>query len=192
MKGHTAVRLSGFVVLSFAAMLFVSNPAAAQGPAGAGAAEAAAASSGSHSYNPTKWFGKKDSKSGAAGAVPVEQLDARLEPRLREARVLAVSSSLKDACRNFIERVDCVAALRASHSLGLNLECVRAAMTGVRTEVDASSCRMPPDDKPLSLMKTIRLLKSDADAKKAAKEAETSAREDLKEAESQISASQKQ
>jgi hypothetical protein len=41
---------------------------------------------------------------------------------------------------------------------------------------------MPTENKPLSLMKTIRLLKSDADAKSVAKEAETAAREDVKNA----------
>ena len=39
---------------------------------------------------------------------------------------------------------------------------------------------MPSGDKPLSLMKTIHLLKSDADAKNAAKDAETAARDDIK------------
>ena len=187
MKSFTSSWLSGVAVLSVA-MLFATGRAAAQGPAGAGAAEAVAASSGSHSYNPTKWFGKKDAKARAADSVAAEQLDQKLEPKLRAAEVLGANASLKNACQNFIERVDCVAALRASHSLGLDFVCVKASMTGVRTDVDASSCRMPSDDKPLNLTKTIRFLKSDADAKNAAKEAETAAREDLKDAAAQVNA----
>ena len=187
MKILTNARLSGVAILSMA-MLFAAGRAAAQGPAGAGAAEAAAASSDSHSYNPAKWFAKKDAKAGSADSVPVELLDQKLEPKLRAAQVLEASKSLKSACQNFLERVDCVAALRASHNLGLNFVCVKASMTGVRTDQDASSCRMPPDDRALNLMKTIRFLKSEADAKNGAKEAEAAAREDIKDAVAQINA----
>jgi len=186
MKIFSNTRLGGFAILSMA-MLLIAGRAAAQGPAGAGAAEAAAASSGPHSYNPTKWFGKKDTKS-VADSVPVEELDQKLEPKLRAAQVVAPNATLKNACQNFIERVDCVAALRASHNLGLNFVCVKASMTGVRTDVDASSCRMPSDDKPLNLMKTIRFLKSSADAKNGAKEAEVAAREDIRDAVAQVNA----
>ena len=171
--------LSGVAILVLSGFA-AACPAAAQGPAGNGAAEAAGNGSSSHSYNPTKWFGKKDHK--AALNMPVDELDQKLEPRLRAAQVLAPDASLKDVCNNFVERVDCIAALRAAHNLGLNFKCVKASMTGVRTDADASSCRMPTDDKPLNLTKSIRLLKSDVDAKGAAKEAETAAREDVKNA----------
>jgi hypothetical protein len=170
--------LSGVAILVLTAFA-AAPPAAAQGPAGNGAAEAAGNGSSSRSYNPTKWFGKKDK---SAASMPIDELDQKLEPKLRAAQVLAQDTSLKDVCNNFVERVDCIAALRATHSLGLNFKCVKASMTGVRTDADASSCRMPTENKPLSLMKTIRLLKSDADAKSVAKEAETAAREDVKNA----------
>jgi len=153
--------------------------AAAQGPAGAGASEAAGGKSSSRSYNPAKWFGKKDATK--TDNIPVD-LDKRLEPRLRAAHVLGDDASLKDVCGNFLERVDCVSALYASQKLGIRFDCVRSSMTGVRTDVNAISCQMPETDKPLSLTKTIRLLKPDADAKNAAKEAEAAAREDVKQA----------
>jgi len=191
MKRFTSTWFGGVAVLGVA-LLFLTGRAAAQGPAGAGAAEAAAQSTSSHSYNPTKWFGRKDAKTRAAASVPVEQLDQKLEPKLRAAGVLGANAPLKNACQNFIERVDCVAALRASKSLGLNFVCVKASMTGVRTDVDASSCHMPSDDNPLNLMKTIRFLKSDADAKNAAKEAETAAREDLADAAAAVNAAPQQ
>jgi len=176
---HASKRWLGAVATLTLATFIASGRALAQGPAGNGAADAAGGSSSSRSYNPTKWFGKKDK---AAVTLSADELDKKLEPKLREAQVLAPSSSLKGACNNFIERVDCVAALRASHNLGINFDCVKASMTGVRTDVAASSCRMPPDDKPLNLTKTIRLLKPDADAKSAAKDAENTAREDVKNA----------
>jgi len=175
-------RMIGAAAILVLATFLGAGRATAQGPAGNGAAEAAGGGSGSHSYSPTKWFGKKDSKSAAAGNISVEELDKKLEPKLRAAQVLSPNGSLKNVCNNFIERVDCVAALHASHNLGVSFECAKASMTGVRTDADASSCRMPPDDKPLSLMKTIRLLKPDADAKSAAKDAEAAAREDVKNA----------
>lgn len=178
MKKFRSTQLSRLLIVLVAALFPVIS--VAQGPAGSGAAEAAGGGSGSHSYNPTKWFGKKDSK--PASSVAPEELDKKLEQKLSAGHVLNAGISMKDACRNFLERVDCLAALYASHNLGLNLECVRASMTGVRTDAEATSCRMPDGDKPLNLMKTIRLLKPDADAKNAAKEAEGAARQDLKDA----------
>ncbi|HKF24324.1 MAG TPA: hypothetical protein VKB24_00070 [Candidatus Acidoferrum sp.] len=179
-----ALRLAGIAVLSVA-VPFLAGRAAAQGPAGAGAAEAAAASSGPHSYNPTKWFAKKEGKPGTASSVPVEQLDQNLEPKLRAAQVLGGNASLQEVCRNFIERLDCVAALHAGHNLGLEFVCLKANMTGVRTDVDAGSCHMPSDDKRMNLAKAIHFLKSDADSKRAAKEAEAAALEEIKDAASQ-------
>ena len=161
---------------------FASAQAAAQGPAGAGAAAAAGGGSSSHSYNPLKWIGKKDAKpSGDSPAVNAE-LDQKLEAKLRATQVLSVDTTLKQACVNFLQRVDCLAALHASHNIGLNFACVKSNVTGVRVGTDTSSCRMPASDKPLSLAQTIKLLKPDADAKSAAKDAESVARQELAEA----------
>jgi hypothetical protein len=165
------------VVLSFAAA-----QAAAQGPAGAGAAAAAGGGSSSHSYNPLKWIGKKDAKPGGDSPLVNEELDKKLETKLRAMQVLGPDSTLKQVCVNFLQRVDCLAALHASHNVGLNFECVKSNVTGVRVGTDTSSCRMPAGDKPLTLAKTIKLLKSDADAKGAAKDAETVAKQELAEA----------
>jgi hypothetical protein len=164
-------------------LLFTAAQAAAQGPAGAGAAAAAGGgSSSSHSYNPLKWIGKKDAKPvGDSPAVNAE-LDQKLEAKLRAMQVLGADATLKDSCVNFLQRVDCLAALHASHNVGLNFECVKSNVTGVRVGTDTSACRMPAGDKPLTLAKTIKLLKSDADAKGAAKDAENIAKQELAEA----------
>ena len=180
MRNCTSVQFCAAVFMTLA-FLLVGGRVLAQGPAGAGAAEAAGGGSSSRSYNPAKWFGKKDSKTAVAG-VTAEEVDKRLERKLRAAQVLAADASLATACRNFVERVDCVAALYASHNLAINLECIRSSMSGVRTDVEAAPCRTPDTDKPLNLLKTIRLLKPDADAKTAAKEAESAAKQALKEA----------
>jgi hypothetical protein len=162
------------LVLSFAAA-----QAAAQGPAGAGAAGAAGGGSSSHSYNPLKWIGKKDAKPTGDSPVANAELDQKLETKLRAMQVLSTDMTLKQACVNFLQRVDCLAALHASHNVGLNFECVKSNVTGVRVGTDTSSCRMPAGDKPLSLAKTIKLLKPGADAKGAAKDAESVAKQEL-------------
>ncbi|HSC46245.1 MAG TPA: hypothetical protein VLC94_10450 [Candidatus Acidoferrum sp.] len=172
----------GSVAILILATCFTTTRAQAQGPTGAGAAVAAGGgSSNARSYNPVKWFGKKDAKSPES-ALSQDELDKRLEPKLRSAQILAPAASLKDVCANFIERFDCLAALHATRSLGLNFACVASNVSGVRVGTDTSGCRMPEGDKPLSLLKTIRLLKPDADAKSAAKAAETTAREDIQDA----------
>ena len=162
------------LVLSFAAA-----QAAAQGPAGAGAAGAAGGGSSTHSYNPMKWIGKKAAKPTGDAPVANLELDQKLETELRAMQVLSTDTTLKQACVNFLQRVDCLAALHASHQVGLNFECVKSNVTGVRVGTDTSSCRMPASDKPLSLAKTIKLLKPDADAKGAARDAEGIAKQEL-------------
>ena len=179
MNNSTKTILQGIsaavLVLSFAAA-----QAAAQGPAGAGAAAAAGGgSSSSHSYNPLKWIGKKDPKPAGDSPATNAALDQKLEAKLRAAQVLSADTTLKQVCVNFLQRVDCLAALHASHNVGLNFECVKSNVTGVRVGTDTSSCRMPAGDKPLSLAKTIKLLKPDADAKRAAKDAEGIAKQEL-------------
>lgn len=172
--------------ISIAAALFSSlavTQVLAQGPAGAGAAQAAGGGSSSgksHSLNPMKWIGKKDAKRQPDTAVSGDELDNRLETKLRASQELAPDASLKQVCDKFVQRVDCVAALHASHNLGLNFECVKSNVSGVRTGVDTTACRMPEGDKPLSLEKTIKLLKPDANAKGAAKDAEVRAKEEIK------------
>lgn len=131
-----------------------------------------------------KLFGKKEAKPAADANAPAAnaELDHRLELKLRAEQVIAPDATLKDSCVKFLQRVDCLAALHASHNLGLNFECVKSNVTGVRVGGDTSSCRMPDGDKPLSLAKTIKLLKPDANAKSVAKDAENLAKEELKQA----------
>jgi hypothetical protein len=173
--------ISKFAALLLLVFCFANTRTAAQGPAGAGAAAAAGGgSSSSHSYNPMKWIGKKDAKPSGDAPVVNDQLDQRLETKLRSIQVLSETATLHAACANFLERFDCLAALHASHSVGVNFACVKSNVTGVRIGTDTSSCRMPAGDKPLSLAKTIKLLKPDAkNSKEAAKEAEALAREEL-------------
>jgi hypothetical protein len=169
--------LVGAVVFCGAAMLLTvgAGRAMAQGPAGAGAAEAAQDSS--HSYNPMHWV-KKDSKnSGALGNR--SEAEKRLTPILRSDGVLAANATATGTCEDFADVEACLAALHATHDLGLNFVCVRASVTGVHTSENLSGCKDVDSDKPQSLKKVIHALKPSANAKQAAKDAQLKAKEDL-------------
>src|SRR3989442_8694387 len=172
------------VFLALGLSLFLSvgaDRAAAQGPAGAGAAGATTQSShSSHSLNPIKWV-KKDKSSTDANASRSE-IEKKLTPKLQAHGLLTANANATDACAPFTALDECVAALHASHNLGLDFICLRADVTMVLTGADLSGCRGPVGNKAQSLTKSIHLLKPDADAKGQAKNAEQQAKDDLKEA----------
>lgn len=177
MKGNSlrlfvlALGLSGFLTLG-------SQHAAAQGPAGAGASEAAkSTSSSSHSLNPIKWV-KKDKKSEDASGSRGD-IEKKLTPKLQTQGLLPANSNATEACSAFTALNECVAALHASHNLGLNFTCLSAAITGVHTNADVSGCKVADGEKALPLNKAIRAMNPDADAKGATKNAEQQAKEDL-------------
>ena len=167
--------------LALAALFALSaGRAAAQGPAGVGASTAAQESShsSSHSLNPIKWV-KKDKNSPDANGSRAD-VEKKLTPKLQAAGVLPADANATDACASFTALNDCLAALHASHNLGLNFICVRASVTGVHTNADTSGCKIADGEKALSLNKAIHELNPGADAKGATKNAEQQAKDDLK------------
>ena len=169
----------------FAVVSMGAGSAWAQGPAGAGAGAAAgntsSSASSSHSYNSIKWV-KKSPKTADDQLDTNSARDKKLTANLQAAGVLPADKDLKSACASFKDLGDCVAALHASHNLGLNFNCVQADVTGVYTGADVSSCKGAVGEKAGSLNKAIHTLKPEADAKAEAKNAEKQAKEDLKEA----------
>jgi hypothetical protein len=151
--------------------------AAAQGPAGSGAA--AAAQDSSHPYNPIKWI-KKDSKNSANGPGSRTDAEKKLTPGLQAQGVLASNATATDECAPFVALDGCLAALHASHNLGVDFNCLRADVTGVHTNADISGCKVAEVEKTQGLNRAIHQLKPDANAKQATKEAEQQARDDLK------------
>jgi hypothetical protein len=166
-------------VLGVSAFLTVgAQRAAAQGPAGAGASEAAKPSSiSSHSLNPIKWV-KKDKKSADANGSRSD-LEKKLTPKLQAAGLLRATSNATEACSAFTALNECLAALHASHNLGLNFTCMSAAMTGVHTNADVSECKAADGEKALPLNKAIHAMNPEADAKGATKNANQQAKDDL-------------
>lgn len=154
--------------------------AAAQGPAGAGASAAAQDSShSSPSLNPIKWV-RKDSKNSPDTSGNRSEIEKKLTPSLQTQGVLAANATATDACVLFTGLEGCLAALHASHNLGLDFNCLRAEVTGVHTSVDMSGCKVADGEKALGLNKAIHQLKPDVNAKQATKDAEQQAKEDLK------------
>lgn len=166
-----ALGLSAFLTLGV-------RHAEAQGPAGVGASDAAKQSVHTpHSLNPIKWV-KKDKKSedssGSRGDV-----ETKLTPKLEAQGLLPAGSNLAGTCQAFTALNECLAALHASHNLGLNFACLSAAMTGVHANTDVSGCKVADGEKALPLNKAIHSLNPDADAKGATKNAEQQAKDDL-------------
>jgi len=173
---------------SLALMAAGADRAAAQGPAGAGASgstqqssKSAQSSHSSHSLNPIKWIKKdKDSKNSADSNASRSDVEKKLTPKLQAAGVLPANSNATDACTAFTALNECLAALHASHNLGVNFNCLRANITGVLTNADLSGCKGAIGDKAQSLNKAIHELKPEANAKEQTKNAEQQAKEDLK------------
>jgi hypothetical protein len=166
-----------FLFLSVSIGLAVgAERAPAQGPAGAGAS--AVAQDSSHSLNPMNWL-KKDSKN-PTDVLGRSDLERKLTARLQAQGVLTADATATDACAPFVALDGCLASLHASHNLGLDFYCVRAAVTGVHTGADVSHCKVADGDKAQGLNKIIHQLKPDASAGQATKDAEQQAREDLK------------
>jgi len=151
--------------------------AAAQGPAGNGAA--AAAQESSRSLNPIKWV-KKDSKNSTEAPGSRSEAEKKLTPSLQAQGLLAANTTVSDACASFTALDECLAALHASHNLGVDFNCLRADVTGVHTSADVSGCKVADGEKAQGLNKAIHQLKPDANAKQATKDAEQQAKDDLK------------
>jgi len=151
--------------------------AAAQGPSGAGAS--AVVHDSSHSMNPMSWL-KKDSSDPHDGPALRSEFETKLTPGLQAQGLLGANATTTEACSTFTALYDCLAALHASHNLGVDFNCLRAAMTGVHTSADVSGCKVSDEGKTKVLTSAIRELKPDANAKQATKDAEQQAMNDLK------------
>lgn len=172
-----------WIVLAAAAMgfSFATVRVAAQAPQGAGAREAESHSP--HLHNPIKWP-RRDSKTATEQLAANSDQDRKLTSRLRAQGLLPPRTDLKRACSTFKNLGECIAAIHASHNLGLNFDCLKWDLTGVKPSGKISSCPGPGDGSAMSLGKAIHALKPDANAKAEAKNAQKQAHDDIKEASS--------
>src|SRR6202051_1015520 len=153
---------------------------AASYPAGVGASAAAQDSSPSlHSLNPIKWV-KKDSRNSTDALGSRSEVEKKLTPSLQARGILAANASVAEACAPFTALDECLAALHASHNLGIDFNCLRADVTGVHTGADVSGCKFADGEKAQGLNKALHQLKPDVNAKHATQDAEQHAKDDLK------------
>ena len=129
--------------------------------------------------NPIKWV-KKDSKNSTEAPGSRSEAEKKLTPSLQAQGLLAANATASDACASFTALDGCLAALHASHNLGVDFNCLRADVTGVHTSADVSGCKVADGEKAQGLNKAIHQLKPDANAKQATKDAEQQAKDDLK------------
>ena len=175
------------LILSVSLFLTVgAERAGAQGPAGAGASTTAqgnsssSSSHSSHSLNPIKWVKKDKGSKNSPDSNGRSDIEKKLTPKLQAQGILPANANATDACAPFTALNECLAVLHASHNIGLEFNCLRANVTGVRTNVDLSSCKGSIGDKAQSLNKAIHEMNPSADAKGATKNAEQQAKDDLK------------
>jgi hypothetical protein len=171
--------LTGAFLLFGASISFTlgAQSVAAQGPAGVGAATAA--QDNTHMLNPMNWM-KKDSKNSADAPSNRNESEKKLTTALQAQGALPANITATDACATFKTLDTCLAALHASHNLGVDFNCLRAGVTGVHNNADMSGCKAADGEKAESLNKVIHQLKPDANAKQATKDAEQQAKDDLK------------
>jgi hypothetical protein len=170
-----AVLLFGFSI----SLTVGAQRSAAQGPAGVGASAAAQDNLPSlHSLNPIKWV-KKDSKNSTDALGSRTEVEKKLTPGLQAHGILAANATATDACAPFTALDECLATLHASHSLGIDFNCLRADVTGVHASADVSGCKFADGEKAQALNKAIHQLKPDVSAKHATKDAEQQAKADL-------------
>ena len=132
------------------------------------------------SYNPLKWIKKNPALTADEQLAANKEEERKLSLQLQA--LLPAKTTLREACSGFLSLEDCVAALHVSRNLKIKYNCLKWDITAARPNGDVKACEAPPRDKALSLVKAIRVLNSDADAKAEAKNAERRAREDIKDA----------
>jgi hypothetical protein len=182
MKGRKMKNVVLFIAVFAVVIFFGTGQASAQGPQGAGASIAAGSapsnsSHSGHSMNPVKWV-KKSHKSSVDPDAKNAQ-DKNLNDKLQSQGLLPANTDLKTACSNFKTEQECVAAVHASHNLGLEFNCLKSDLTGVQTSADMSGCKGTAGTKAMSLTSAIHAIKPEANAKNEAKNAEKQAHADL-------------
>ena len=132
-------------------------------------------------YNPLKLI-RKDSKTASEELAANREEDKKLTAQLQ--KLLPPHADVKDACSSFKRVDDCVAAIHASHNVGVKFDCLKWDLTAVNPGTSTKSCTAPSKNKPMTLAQAIHILKPGADAKSEARTALRQARENISDARS--------
>lgn len=134
-------------------------------------------------YNPLKLI-RKDSKTASEELAANRDEDKKLTTQLQNHKLLPPRTDVKDACSSFKKVDDCIAAIHASHNVGVQFECLKWDLTAVNPGTSTKSCTAPSRNKPMTLAQAIHALKPDTDAKYQARTALRQARENISDARS--------
>lgn len=182
-----------FVALAALGMFFGAQLAAAQTAAASGQAASSGQDTSSqptHWYSPARYkklnpanlFHKEPRDSRTASEELAANADEEKKLSVELQSLLTPRAKLRDLCSTFKTVEDCVAAIHASHNVGVRFECLKWSMTAVKPTSGTKSCADPEYAKPLTLERAIRELKPDADARLEAKNAVRKARENISDA----------
>lgn len=177
-------RRSIILMLAMLILFVGAKRAAAQGSQGVGSGssgtvERTSKLKTSHSLNPVRWV-KKDKKANDEFLAGSDR-NVKLSAKLQESGLLAPEISLQEACQGFKSLGECVAALHASHNVGVNFTCLKWDLNGLQPSGDTSSCATSGSG-ALSLDQAIHILKPNADAAAEAKSAHRQSHDDLRSA----------
>lgn len=174
--------------------LFAAVTVQAQDPAGSG--QGATSSDPSHWYSPARFkklnpvpyvkkpidYLRSDSKTADDQLAANSDEERHLTAQLQSHGLLPSHTDLKTTCSNFKGLDDCVAALHASHNVGIKFVCLKWNVTAVAPDGAAKTCTEPESSRSVTLERAIRALKPDADAREEAKTALRQARENISDA----------
>ena len=132
-------------------------------------------------YNPIHLI-RRDSRTASEQLAANPDEDRKLTVELQS--LLPPRTDIRDMCSEFKTLDDCVAAIHASYSVGVQFECLKWNMTAVKPSFGAKSCAEPEIDRPLTLERAILELKPGANAKYEAKNALRKAHENISDARS--------
>jgi hypothetical protein len=92
-------------------------------------------------------------------------LEGKLTHQLHVQGILPQDKNLQDVCSAFKYLDECVASLRISRTLEIDLTCLKWAVTGVKPKPVSDSSAGPAGGKAMPLHRAIDLLKPDSDAR---------------------------
>jgi hypothetical protein len=132
-------------------------------------------------YNPLKLI-NRGPKSANDQLASNGDLEAKLTHQLQVQRILPRDKSLQEVCSAFKYLDDCVASLRISRTLQIDLTCLKWDVTGIKPKPVSDSCAGPAGGKAMPLHRAIDLLKPDSDARGETRNALRRAHDDIKDA----------
>jgi hypothetical protein len=171
------------VILSLA--LVAAAPAFAQrgghggGPPAGSPSSGAPGMSSTHGNSSSNSNSTKGNSSDAGKKTPDELLSQNTKLSDKLGKLLPKGITPQQACQNFRNLGQCVAAIHVSHNLGIDFNCLKSDVTGTAVPT-GTTCAGGTGSKKLSLGQSIEALEPNANAKAERKKAEAEAKDDMR------------